>query len=53
MTHKIKILDKFKFTDQETLALINNLINSLTELVKGNLPPEELLPAPSSLSNKT
>lgn len=41
-----KVNSDFEITDQETLILINKLINSLTEMVKGNVPVETLLPAP-------
>lgn len=41
-----KVNSNLEVTDQETLVLIHNLINSLTAMVKGNIAPEALLPAP-------
>ncbi|WGQ08447.1 NAD(P)H-dependent oxidoreductase [Pedobacter gandavensis] len=41
-----KINSSLEITDQETLNLINKLINSLAAMVNGNVPVEALLPAP-------
>lgn len=41
-----KVNSNLEITDQETLVLIHNLINSLTAMVKGDIVQDALLPAP-------